>query len=138
MASKEIEIKGKTFFEKIQRLSRPFLNEKQEFEALMFSLGVVKDESMQPKTSSLHLWLMAYEFSETIMILTKNKVVFLTSKRKKLLLENMEKPKDCESFDLEVILREANQEKQNENFDQLIKAALGDLSTVKGPIGTFV
>ena len=77
----------------------------------MFSLGVVKDESMQPKTSSLHLWLMAYEFSETIMILTKNKVAFLTSKRKKLLLENVEKPKDCESFDLEVILREANQEK---------------------------
>ena len=104
----------------------------------MFSLGVVKDESMQPKTSSLHLWLMAYEFSETIMILTKSKVVFLTSKRKKLLLENMDKPKEYDNFELDVILREANQEKQNENFDQLLKAAFGDISTFKGPIGAFV
>ena len=103
----------------------------------MFNLGVVKDESMQPKTSSLHLWLMAYEFSETIMIVTKSKVAFLTSRRKKTLLEQMEKPADYKGPALEVILREPNAEKLNDNFDQLLKSAFGDLDKVKGPIGVF-
>ena len=45
---KEIEIKGKTFFDKIARLSKPFAASegKPEFEGLLFNLGVVKDESM--------------------------------------------------------------------------------------------
>ena len=80
---------------------------------------------------------MAYEFSETIMIVTKTKVSFLTSRRKKTLLEQMEKPADYVGPELEVVLREANADRLNDNFDQLLKSAFGDVEKVKGPIGTF-
>ena len=99
----EINIKGKTFYDKINRLSTHCWGpssssgkdkEATNFSALLFNLGVVKDDTSQPKTSQLHLWLMSYEFSETVIILTKLKIAVLTSRRKKVLLEQMEVPQD--------------------------------------------
>ena len=52
----------------------------------------MRDETNQPKTSQLHLWLMSYEFSETVIVVTKEKIAVLTSRRKKVLLEQMEVP----------------------------------------------
>lgn len=84
----EISIKAKTFFNKINRLAQScWGSDEPSHSALLFNLGVVKDESSQPKTSQLHLWLMSYEFSETVIILTKEKIAVLTSRRKKDLLE---------------------------------------------------
>ena len=71
------------------------------------------------------------------MIVTKQKVSFLTSRRKKSLLESMEPPTGYTGPKLEVILRDANAEKLNDNFDSLLKSAFGDLDKVKGPIGIF-
>ena len=49
----------------------------------------------------------------------------------------MEPPTGYTGPKLEVILRDANAEKLNDNFDSLLKSAFGDLDKVKGPIGIF-
>lgn len=71
----DIAIKGKTFYDKISRLIQDSWGtnaaQNADFTAFLFNLGVVKDESSQPKTSQFHLWLMSYEFSETVIIVTQ-------------------------------------------------------------------
>ena len=53
---------------------------------------------------------MSYEFSETIIIVTKEKIAILTSRRKKVLLEEMEIPAEYKGPSLAVTLRDANAE----------------------------
>lgn len=78
----------------------------------------------QPLTSQFHLWLLAYEFSETVLILNRKKLIFLTSKRKKIILENI--PPNKELIDIEVVLREG---KKEDGFADITKR-IGDLGTV--------
>lgn len=55
------------------------------------------------------MWLLAYEFSETIIIFDrtkKGKVIFLASKRKKALLDAMGMPDDYKGPELIVKLRD--------------------------------
>ena len=82
--SKDIIIKADNFFQKIDRISK-ILKEDQfaSTEALIVNLGIVKDDDTQPKTCLFHLWLLAFEFSETIIGVSKQKFVILTSSRKK-------------------------------------------------------
>ena len=61
-------------------------------DALVVNLGLVKDDDTQPKTCLFHLWLLAFEFSETIIGVSKESLVVLTSKRKQEILEKMEVP----------------------------------------------
>ena len=60
--------------------------------AMLVNLGVVKNDDTQPKTCLFHLWLLAFEFSETVIGISKKKLVVLTSNRKKQILDKMEVP----------------------------------------------
>jgi len=135
----EISIKGKTFYDKTARLAQSCWGtspEQTQFAALLFNLGVVKDETSQPKTSQLHLWLLSYEFSETVLVLTKDKIAVLTSKRKKVLLEEMEVPPGYEGPALSVTLRDPNADNQASNFNAFLADAFGR-GRPSGPIGIF-
>ena len=91
-ASKEIEIKGQAFYDKIKRFYDVWTQPSYDFGAFCFILGQVKDDTRQEKTSQLHLWLLSYEFSETVITFNKSKIVVLTSNRKKILLDEMKAP----------------------------------------------
>ena len=75
---------------------------------MLVNLGVVKEDETSPKTCLFHLWLLAFEFSETIMGFTRERCVILTSNRKKKILEEMKKPENYEGPPLEIILRDPN------------------------------
>lgn len=83
----------------------------------------------------MHLWLLSYEFSETVITLAKDKIVVLTSNRKKVLLDEMKAPDGYKGVHVEVVLRDPNQDKQAENFDAYIKQALHGIG--KKTIGMF-
>ena len=131
-----VSIKSQSFYDKLRRLLR--ILPSTDFCALVIALGVVKgDESYQQKTSQFHLWLLSYEFSETIMVLSEKTCVFLTSKRKKVLLEGMVRPDDFDGPQVKVILREGGKDERSEEmFDELIKLAFAG-KKVRGPVGTF-
>jgi nucleosome binding factor SPN SPT16 subunit len=113
MSSKnEIVIKAENFYDKVQRICHVLNNDSQftNVQALIVNLGLVKDDDTQPKTCLFHLWLLAYEFSETIIGFTRNSLVVLTSNRKKQILEKMEAPSYYKGPKLEVILRDPKEQ----------------------------
>lgn len=61
--------------------------------------------------------------------------MFLTSKRKKSLIEDMKKPEGYSGPSIVVVLREPNVDKQTENFDAFLREALG--KDFSGAVGTF-
>jgi nucleosome binding factor SPN SPT16 subunit len=111
MANKEVEIKGQAFYDKIKRFYDTWDKSESDFGSFCFILGTVKDDTRQDKTSQLHLWLLSYEFSETVMTFNRKKIVVLTSNRKKQLLDEMKAPEGYKGPIVEVILRDPNVDK---------------------------
>lgn len=44
--------------------------------------GSLDDENPYSKTSSIHNWLLGYEFPDMLMLLTQEMIYFLTSDKK--------------------------------------------------------
>jgi len=57
-------------------------------------MGKISDGIKRPKTSDFFVWLLNYDFPETILLITKEKIVFAVSPKKKRMLEVMETPMD--------------------------------------------
>lgn len=129
--SKEIVIKGDNFYQKIERITKILNNEQlyANVDALVVNLGLVKDDDTQPKTCLFHLWLLAFEFSETIIGVSKESLVVLTSKRKQEILEKMEVPQGYKGPALKIILRDPNSKEQAKalvNYEDFYKAIVPD------------
>lgn len=127
--SKEIVIKGDNFYSKIDRITKIFQNESifRDVDALVVNLGLVKDDDTQPKTCLFHLWLLAFEFSETVIGITKDKLVILTSTRKQQILQKMETPEGYSGPKLDIILRDPNSKepaKAMANYQEFYKALM--------------
>jgi nucleosome binding factor SPN SPT16 subunit len=85
----------------------------------------VKDDDTQPKTCLFHLWLLAFEFSETIIGISRSNFVILTSGRKKQILEKMEVPENYKGPKIQIILRDPNSKealKAQANYQQFYQA----------------
>ena len=80
MSKAKITIDGPSFYAKIGRFYEKW-SESDEFETFIFILGKVVDQDSQgqKKTQMLHSWLMSYQFSETIIVLTKKLIAVFTS-----------------------------------------------------------
>jgi len=57
-------------------------------------MGKVNEDSLRPNTADFFLWLLNFEFSDTVLLITREKIVFAVSQKKKQLLEAMQKPED--------------------------------------------
>lgn len=55
-------------------------------------MGKVKDEPERPLTSDFFLWLLNWEFSDTLLVMTQRKAVFAVSSKKAKLLRDMQVP----------------------------------------------
>ncbi|CAG9771670.1 unnamed protein product [Ceutorhynchus assimilis] len=89
-----------------------------KMDALVAAVGK-DDDIVYSKSSALHTWLLGYELTETIIVLTEDKVHCLGSKKKIEFLKQGES-KDENHIKLNLIVRE--KDKDNENFKTLIKA----------------
>lgn len=56
-------------------------------DALLVVMGKVREDPMRHKTVEFFIWLLNYEFSDTIVLFTKQKIVFAVSAKKKALLD---------------------------------------------------
>ncbi|EMR08097.1 hypothetical protein PNEG_03537 [Pneumocystis murina B123] len=82
-----------------------------EITSMLVVQGSLSDDNPYSKTSSIHNWLLGYEFPDMLMLLTQEMIYFLTSDKKATILETL---KDgIEAFPM-TILRRSKQATENE------------------------
>ncbi|KAK0543166.1 FACT complex subunit spt16 [Tilletia horrida] len=93
---------------------------KDEFQALsdrdavIVVQGTADEEAQTFKTTTLHLWLLGYEFPSTLIIITRKGFLFLTSGSKAKLLEPLQKNK--EGIEIKVLRRANKDEDENKRL----------------------
>ena len=70
------QINRELFFSRLQQLHSQWLKNREtpvwaEANALCIIMGSRDDDITYKKSSSLHLWLLGYEFTDTILLLVK-------------------------------------------------------------------
>jgi len=75
-------------------------------DALLVVMGKVSDDPLRKETSDFFLWLLNYEFSDTILLLTRDKVIFAVSPKKSKLLEQIDVPEALKTMQLVIVRRD--------------------------------
>lgn len=66
--------------------------------------GKVNDEDLlRPETAEFIMWLLHWEFSDTIILLLKKKIIFGVSPKKAQLLSSMETPDGYDGPSLQIM-----------------------------------
>ncbi|KAL1500922.1 hypothetical protein ABEB36_006341 [Hypothenemus hampei] len=118
-----INLDKEAFHRRLKRLYAAWKDSEMEnglgkMDAMVAPVGK-GDEIVYSKSGALQTWLLGYELTDTILVLTENKVHFLASKKKIEFLKQCE-PKDENQLQLNLIVRD--KEKDGDNFKVLTKA----------------
>ncbi|XP_030751148.1 FACT complex subunit spt16 [Sitophilus oryzae] len=118
-----INLDKEAFHRRLKRLYNAWNDPEGEngfskMDALVAAVGK-DDEIVYSKSGALHTWLLGYELTDTIVVLTENKIHFLASKKKIDFLRQGE-TKDESQVQLNLIVRD--KDKDSENFKTLISA----------------
>ena len=76
------------------------------------------------------IWLLSYEFSETIVLFTRQKVIFAVSAKKKALLDQMKKPDDYTGPQVEIVQKDSKTDNLGELIDNLLTTNITDGNNV--------
>ncbi|CAG9854847.1 unnamed protein product [Phyllotreta striolata] len=104
-----VNLDKESFHRRLKKLYNAWQNTDSEngfskMDALVVAVG--KDEDiLYSKSSALHTWLLGYELSDTIMVLTEKKACFLTSKKKVEFLRQADS-KDDNNIQLNLMVRD--------------------------------
>uniref|UniRef100_A0A0D6QWA7 FACT complex subunit n=1 Tax=Araucaria cunninghamii TaxID=56994 RepID=A0A0D6QWA7_ARACU len=90
------EINVETFVKRVKALYDHWKEHKQEFwgnsNAITVAAPPPSEDLRYLKSSALNIWLLGYEFPETLMLFMANRIHFLCSQKKASLLEVLKKP----------------------------------------------
>ncbi|KTW29590.1 chromatin-remodeling protein SPT16 [Pneumocystis jirovecii RU7] len=91
-----------------------------EVSSLLVLQGNLDEDNPYSKTSSLHNWLLGYEFPDMLMLLTLEMVYFLASDKKATILETLRE--GVESFPMTILRRSKHAPESTEILKKVIEA----------------
>lgn len=80
-------------------------------------MGSADEDNPYQKTAALHTWLLGYEFPATLILLSRSKIVFLTSENKAKFLQPL--TKDA-VVPMEIIHRSKDEKERAQQYDKII------------------
>lgn len=123
-----INLDKETFHRRLKRLYTAWEkadgeNGFSKMDALVLAVGK-DDEVVYSKSGALQIWLLGYELTDTIMVLTADKAYFLSSKKKIEFLRQAE-VKDEQNNHIPLVFLVRDADNNEENFKTLIGAIKG-------------
>lgn len=89
-------------------------------DALLVVMGKVREDPLRVSSVEFFIWLLSYEFSDTVVLFTRNKVVFAVSAKKKALLDQMKKPDDYSGPEVEIVQKDSKTDNLGDFIDNLL------------------
>ena len=124
MSAGGVRIDAERFFKRLSLLETHWSENKDAWggsDALCIPLGPSGEGLEYSKSSSLHLFLMGYEFPDTVMVITKGKFFFMATAKKLKYFEESVLPAMNENTQQVVLLEKTKDDGQNrENMNDLI------------------
>uniref|UniRef100_A0A060T472 FACT complex subunit n=1 Tax=Blastobotrys adeninivorans TaxID=409370 RepID=A0A060T472_BLAAD len=121
-----VQIDNATFKKRVHHLQRKLGSEPALFnsaQSVVVIMGKPDEENLYRKSSSLHTWLLGYEFTSTAIAITKQKVIIITSAAKVKHLEPLK------SNDVLIWTRSKDPEHNRKLFDDFLKEVVAAGST---------
>jgi nucleosome binding factor SPN SPT16 subunit len=132
----EVAINDEQFYSRLNKFITHWNQNKETLwentNILCIPMGAVKDaDVVYSKSSAMHLYLLGYEFPESLMILTPNKFYFITTQKKAAYLEAI---KDDTKFPIETFYKTKDENANKEMFKTLLTTLKKTGTTVMGTI----
>lgn len=144
----EVVIDAELFASRLKRLHSAFTSNKDAWngaDVLCIPMGASSEEELNySKSSALHLYLLGYEFSDSILVLTKNTVCFMATAKKCGLIEAAIQTKPVEGLKFEFFKKTKDEGMNKEAFNAILsiirKSGCTKVGTLlKGDFpGTFI
>ena len=133
------QINATTFYTRLSHTYQLWLKEMEDIEAdAMVLIRGKHDEndsqSNQTRTSNYQLYLLGYEFTESIIVISKKRIIFFLGSKKKSMLDSLPKTKNYNGPEIEFVIREvkASNEKAITAILNNLGPKIGLLTTEKG------
>ena len=140
MSADGVKINAERFFERLARLEGHMATNKDALwggcTGISIPLGANSGTVAYSKSAAMHLYLLGYEFPDTVMVLTKGHFLFMATSKKLAYFKEQIIPHQKENTSKIVLLEKSKDEGQNREYlNELINAIRKDKSK---KVGSFL
>lgn len=134
----EVTINAEQFYSRLNKLHSHWLTNKttpyyDNCNYLCIPMGAVKGaDVIYSKSSAIHLYLLGYEFPESILILTTNKLYFITTQKKAIYLEAIKD--DNQAIKIETLYKTKDEDANKELLRKFLQNLKKNYGTSMGTI----
>ena len=119
----DVAVNAERFFQRLERLQAHWKAHKSEYwkgaDVLCIPAGTTDADATYSKSASLQLYLLGYEFSDTIILITSKSVHVIATAKKCTILEVLTKVENAPAT-VQLIKKEKDEGVNRENFHNLL------------------
>ncbi|KAG7192250.1 FACT complex subunit spt16 [Scheffersomyces spartinae] len=118
----DVKVDVNAFHKRLSLVQRTLVQEYTDLSktGLLFFVGASDDENTYKKSTVLQIWLLGYEFLQTLLFITQDKAIFITSEAKAKHLRPLLNKPSPSSSDVEIWARTGDAEHNRQLFVKLL------------------